>query len=77
MSGVRAQSRLAEVDLTIYDVAGRRVRRLYEGTGGDEPHTILWDGHGEGGLQVASGVYFARLRVGSDPVKLQRVVVIR
>ena len=75
--GVREESRNAPVDLSIYDVAGRRVRRLYEGIGGEEAHAIQWDGCGDGGLQVASGIYFARLRVGSDPVKLQRVVVMR
>jgi len=55
--------RESSVRLSIYDVAGRRVRELDSGvrTAGD--HAITWDLRDTSGRAVASGVYFARLEV--------------
>ncbi|HXS08895.1 MAG TPA: FlgD immunoglobulin-like domain containing protein [Candidatus Krumholzibacteria bacterium] len=55
--------RESNVRLSIYDVAGRRVRELDSGvrTAGD--HAITWDLRDTSGRAVASGVYFARLEV--------------
>jgi hypothetical protein len=75
--GVGAEAKGALVDVSIYDVAGRRVRRLYAGIGGDLPPTAVWDGVGESGQRVASGVYFARLSVAGGSAKAQRVVILR
>ncbi len=48
--------------LAVYDVAGRRVRVLLDDAVLDPGrHTVAWDGRGENGAQVASGVYFYRL----------------
>ncbi len=51
------------VNLRIYDLAGRTVRSFRESkqTG---THTIAWDGMGDAGRVVASGVYFYRIQVG-------------
>jgi flagellar hook assembly protein FlgD len=65
------------VDLTVFDLAGRKVRSLMTG----EPaaageHVIRWDGRdGSGGL-VSSGVYTLRVRAGSE-VAAKRLVVLR
>jgi hypothetical protein len=64
-----------KVDLTIYDAAGRTVRRLVHdrhmlsGT-----HEIRWNGVKDGGGRVASGVYFYRLR--ADGVELSSKLVL-
>lgn len=49
------------VDLAVYDLAGRLVRRLARGeqTAGD--HFVTWRGDDEAGHRVAAGVYFYRL----------------
>lgn len=52
------------VQLDIYDVAGRLVRRLVEGDLPAGPQAVEWDGRNRGGVPVASGVYFARLNAG-------------
>jgi hypothetical protein len=52
---------LAEVSLTIHDVAGRRVRTLAGGVHTMGPHTSRWDGRDEHGREVSSGVYVYRL----------------
>lgn len=49
------------VRLDIYDVTGRRVRTLVDG---DQPagiYDVIWDGTGEDGVRVTSGIYFCRL----------------
>ena len=53
--------RPAFLDLTVYDVAGRRVRELARGGYPAGPQVVTWDGRDEGGARVARGVYFARL----------------
>ena len=56
--------------LTIYDVAGKIVRKLELGhlTAGSYSQTekaIYWDGKTETGEQVGSGTYFYQLQAGN------------
>lgn len=46
--------------LAIYDVAGRLVRILHQGHFSEGPQSFTWDGRGNSGVQVRSGVYFVR-----------------
>lgn len=55
----------ASVGLTIYDVAGRRVRELVDEHRAPGAYRIVWDGRSDSGSQVASGVYFYKLVAGS------------
>ncbi|MDD4857624.1 MAG: FlgD immunoglobulin-like domain containing protein, partial [Candidatus Krumholzibacteria bacterium] len=52
------------VEIKIFDVAGRLVRTLVSGTCEKGRHTASWDGRDNGGRQVASSVYFCRLKTG-------------
>lgn len=54
-----------EVQLAVYDVAGRRVRTLADGVMGPGAFAATWDGRDAGGRPVGSGVYFYRLRAGA------------
>lgn len=54
----------ARVRLEIFDLAGRRVRRLMSGSLGAGLHSYAWDGRGQGGETVQQGIYFARIQVG-------------
>lgn len=57
----------ADVELAIYDVAGRLERRLVTASRREAGnHVISWDGTGDTGRPVASGRYFARLRAGGE-----------
>lgn len=49
------------VSLRIYDLGGRLVRTLAEGSLPPGEHAVVWTGDREGGGQVSSGVYFATL----------------
>ena len=52
-------------DLTVYDTAGRLVRRLHRGIIAAGHHTTYWDGSDSNGRRVAAGVYFVKLTSGS------------
>jgi beta-fructofuranosidase len=47
--------------LELYDVTGRRVRRLRDGPQPQGESLVTWDGRDESGARVARGIYFARL----------------
>jgi hypothetical protein len=51
----------SEVRLFVYDVSGRVVRTLAEGRWTAGPHEVSWDGRADGGVPVASGLYFCKL----------------
>jgi hypothetical protein len=54
------------VHLAIYDVAGRRIRTLVNGGLPGGATELKWDGRGDGGAALRSGLYFASLRAGAD-----------
>ena len=61
--------------LTVYDVAGRRVRTLSSGFREAGTHDAVWDGRSEDGNLVPSGVYFYSLT--ADAGELRRRAVIQ
>ena len=67
----------AQVRIDVLDVSGRRVARL---DGGDRPAgagTLAWEGRGDGGERLATGVYFARLFVDGRALGAARMVLVR
>lgn len=64
----------ARVDLDVFDVAGRRLKTLVSGELSAGAHTVTWDGRDNDGRGVASGVYLARLRVGTE-VLTERMIL--
>ena len=50
--------------LRIFDVRGRLVRAIFDGVLPQGAHDLEWNGVDERGVQTASGVYFARARIG-------------
>jgi aminopeptidase N len=64
------------IDVGVYDLGGRRVRTLYEGTVPEGRSETSWNGLTSGGAPAAPGVYFVRLRSGDREVAT-RVVRVR
>lgn len=49
------------VKLSVYDLAGARVRTLLDGDRSSGAQSVLWDGRDSGGTPVHAGAYFIRL----------------
>ncbi|HRX52695.1 MAG TPA: FlgD immunoglobulin-like domain containing protein [Candidatus Krumholzibacteria bacterium] len=60
----------------IYDVRGAKVRTLLDARVDAGPHTATWDGRDDGGTARASGVYFARVKVGEE-TRVEKLALIR
>ncbi|MGQ0720591.1 MAG: FlgD immunoglobulin-like domain containing protein [Candidatus Eiseniibacteriota bacterium] len=63
------------VRLDVYDVAGRRVRRLIDGERGAGRHEAVWDGRDESGRLVANGIYLLRLDTGERTLTTRAVKI--
>jgi hypothetical protein len=79
---VRYQSRAAfdlpspeRAGISIFDVAGRSVRRLDLGVLGAGHHEHAWSAVDDGGRRLPSGVYFVRLAAGRDQAT-QKILVL-
>ncbi len=69
-------ARAGHVTLAVYDVTGRLVRTLVDGHVGVGEHVALWDGRGDDGVRVASGVYFARFS-GDEVVDTTKLMLVK
>ncbi len=69
-------SGLDRVLLQILDPAGRLVRTLIDQREGPGGHTAIWDGTDSDGRDVASGIYFYRLRT-TDSSIVRKMALIR
>ena len=62
--------------LTIYNVLGQRVRTLVDEDKLPVEYKVIWDGKDGAGKDVASGIYFYRLKVG-DYAETKRMVLLK
>ena len=53
------------IELVIYDILGKRVRRLVSRRQGSGFYEVEWDGRDDAGRVMPAGVYLFRLRAGS------------
>jgi hypothetical protein len=66
----------ADVELAVYDVAGRRAALIERSSRGAGEYWRPWDGKDEGGRRLSSGVYFLRLKAGSSEA-VRKIVILR
>jgi glucuronoarabinoxylan endo-1,4-beta-xylanase len=63
----------SNVQVNIYDILGRVVRKF---TGGEQPtgsHSIIWDGLNNLGEKLATGIYFYRVQAGGE-VQVKKMI---
>jgi hypothetical protein len=65
-----------DVQVTVYDVRGHRIRTLEDRGRLDDVLTLHWDGTRENRSRVAAGIYFLRIRAG-DAEAVRKVVLLR
>jgi hypothetical protein len=63
--------------VAIYNASGGLVRTLVDRVLPVGPHNVEWDGRDGHGQQVASGVYFAKLRAAGGVRASAKVAVVR
>lgn len=68
--------RESTVDVSVFDVAGRRVSTLKNGTLAAGDHTVRWNGTNAAGATVASGQYFYVLRT-EEGSETRRMVLLK
>jgi hypothetical protein len=70
-------AREARVSLAIYDLAGRRVSTVAEGTLPAGEYHYEWNGRSEQGAMLGSGLYFARVMLDGAVLHTARLAVVR
>jgi hypothetical protein len=74
--GVPQSGRNSQLNIAIYDIAGRLVRQLELGTAAPGYREITWDLRDSAARHVNEGIYFARIRLQGRTIT-RSVVVIR
>lgn len=62
----------ANISITVYDVAGRELQRLFQGQQDAGHHHIVWDAS-----RFSSGVYIIRMKVGTETVSRRSVTLVK
>ncbi len=71
-----ALTRSGPVDVSIFDVRGRRVRTLVTGVAGPGLHRLVWNGRNDAGQKEAPGLFFARFN-SPDGRYTRRIAMLR
>ena len=67
----------AVVNITIYDVLGRRIKQLLNNEQNEGEHRIVWDGLNEIGTPVNSGVYFFQIYVDGEVTEMKKMILLK
>jgi len=65
-----------QVTLSIFDITGREIKTLYQGTKSAGDYSVFWDGSNNSDQQVGSGIYFYRLKTASS-IQTKKMALIR
>jgi hypothetical protein len=63
--------------LVLLDILGQRVRSLVNADLPAGDHSIAWDGRDDSGSALGTGVYLARLTVGTDVILFDKIMLVR
>lgn len=64
----------AEIEVSIYNVKGERIKKLIRESKAAGTHRLVWDSRDEQGIPVASGIYFIRLTAGANQITQKMVL---
>lgn len=64
------------VDLSVYDLQGRLVRRLQQGALAAGSHARVWNGRNDDGRRIAGGPYMVRLLAAGGFAEARKVVLL-
>jgi len=67
----------ANVDITVYNVAGRQIRKLQSGVQAAGQYNVTWDGRNDAAVAVSRGVYFVRTIISGQTAPTMRLLFVR
>ena len=67
----------ADVELTVYNVVGQPVRMLVAEHQSAGRYVVEWDATNDSGHSLASGMYFYRLAVGGEFLKVKKMLLLK
>jgi len=62
-------------EVTIYNLKGQAVRNLFQGSVSPGPQNMVWNGRGNDGRNLATGIYMARVRLGEESRTVKMTLV--
>ncbi len=65
------------VQLNVYNIRGQKVRTLVQDNLPANEYTFVFDGKDDSGRGLASGTYFARLRIGKELVQVKQMMLVK
>ena len=65
------------VQLNVYNIRGEKVRTLVQDRLPANEYSLVWDGTNDAGQSVASGTYFARLRIGAEVMQVRQMTLVK
>lgn len=65
------------VQLNVYNIRGEKVRTLIQDRLPATEYSLVWDGTDDAGKSVASGSYFARLRIGREVMQVRQMQLVK
>jgi PKD repeat protein len=68
--------RTMHVTIDVYNVLGKKVSTIYDGTASAGSNSVIWNGSDQYGEPAASGVYFYRMKAG-DLVMSRKMVLMK
>jgi len=66
----------ATVNITIYDMIGRRIKTLIKNEQATGYRTVVWDGCNDAGLPVSPGLYLYTIKAGNY-VQTKKMVLLK
>ena len=64
-----------DVELSVFDVAGRSVKTIAKGTMAAGAHTVGWNGTSDSGMKLPGGVYLYRIKAGGQTAERKMILV--
>jgi flagellar hook assembly protein FlgD len=64
-----------DIELTIYNIKGQKVKTLYSGIAEEGKHTMIWEGKNTNDKSVSSGIYFYKLKTGKNEISRKMLLL--
>jgi hypothetical protein len=69
------QKDVADMEISVYNIRGQKVKVLLDGVAEKGVHSLIWDGTDDNDKAVSSGVYFYKLHSGSKTISRKMVLM--